>query len=108
MGVPRSHPVLFSSAIGAAFGFLSAVILTFTVGIVDILGSPFLLMLWPTSILGLEDLGGPLGFIRFLTVVSVVTNALLFGFVFAIPVWFVLAVRRSLGTGEKPTSIGRV
>jgi hypothetical protein len=100
--------VFFAAATGAAFGLLSAVILAFTVGILDVPGSPFLLTLWPTSTIGLTDLGAPPEITRFLIPESMVANALLFGFVFAIPLRSVLAVRRSLGTGEKPTSIGRI
>jgi hypothetical protein len=104
----RSHPVLFAFAIGAALGFSNAAILMFTEGILKVLMNPLLVILWPTSIFGMEDLGGPPAFTRFLIFISLVGNSVLYGFLFATPIGFMVAVRRSFGTPEKPTSIGRM
>lgn len=106
MRMGRSHPVLFSFAMGATLGFLIAVVLMSTVGTLKVLMNPLLLMLWPASIVGLTDIGGPHGFTRFLILMDLVTNTVLYGFVFAIPVGLVITIRRSFGTAEKPTSIG--
>ncbi len=103
----RSHPVLFTFAIGAALGFFCAVYLMFAVGMDGVLLThPRLVMLWPTIIVAMADLGGPsAGFSLF---ISFVSNAILYGFVSATPVGLVVAIRRSLGPPEKPTSIGRM
>ena len=108
MRVWRSNPVLFTFTMGATLGFLTAVVLMSTVGALKVPMNPLLLMLWPTSIVGLTDLGGPHGFTRFLIFMGLVTNALLYGFVFAIPVGLVITIRRSFGTAENPTSIGKM
>ena len=104
----RSHPVLFAFAMGATLGLLTAVVLMSTVGTLKIPMNPLLLMLWPTSIVGLTDLGGPHAFTMFLIFMGVVTNAFLYGFVIAIPVGLVITIRRSFGKAEKPTSIRRI
>jgi hypothetical protein len=100
--------VLFTFTIGAVFGFSNATILMVTEGILKVLMNPLLVILWPTSIFGMQDLGGPPAFTRFLVFISLVGNAILYGSVFATPVGFVVAIRRSFGTPEKPTSIGRM
>jgi hypothetical protein len=104
----RSHPVLFAFAIASTLGFLNAAVLMSTVGIFKVLMSPTLLTLWPTSILALEDLGGPPSIVRFNLFIGLVSNAALYGVVFASTVGLVIAIRRSFGASDKPTSIGRM
>jgi hypothetical protein len=101
----RSHPVLFTFGVGAIIGISVAAALMFTVGHFSVLTNRFLLVLWPTSILG-AFAHGPRTFTLFVVVVELVSNALLYGFVFAIPVGFSVAARRSFGEPEKPPSIG--
>jgi hypothetical protein len=104
----RSHPVLFTFAIASTVGLLNAAVLMFTVGIFKVLVSPPLLAVWPTSILALEDLGGPPSIARFNLVIGLVSNAALYGVVFAAAVGLVIAIRRSFGAPDKPTSVGRM
>jgi hypothetical protein len=104
----RSHPVLFLFAAGAALGFLNAAALMFTVGILRVSMNPLLLKLWPTSIMGMEDLGGPPSFAIFEVLLAVVSNAALYGAVFATTAGLVIAIRGSFGTPDKPISISRM
>jgi hypothetical protein len=99
--------VLFAFTIGTFFGLFNATVLAFTLGIFNVLMHPGLVMLWPTSVVAMTDLGGPPGFFTLLIIVGLVSNAILYGFVFAIPVGLVVAFRRSFGEPEKPPSIGR-
>ncbi len=104
----RSHPVLFAFIIGAFLGILNATILASTLGVSNVLMHPRLVMLWPTSVVAMTDLGGPPAFVRLLIAIALVTNAALYGVAFAIPVGIVVAIRRSFGTQEKPPSIERM
>jgi hypothetical protein len=108
MRIWRSHPVLFAFTVGALIGLFNATILASAEGTFSVLMHPGLVMLWPTSVIAMTDLGAPPAFVRLLIVVALVSNALLYGFVFAVPVVLVGAFRRSFGTPEKPPSIGRV
>jgi hypothetical protein len=104
----RSHPVLFTFALGAAIGLSTAFTLMFSVDDYGALMNHHLLMLWPTSILELGDLGGPRTIVLLELIAAIVGNAILYGFIFAAPVGLVAAIRRSFGKPEGPTSIGRI
>jgi hypothetical protein len=102
----RSHPVLFTFALGAAIGLGTAFTLTISIGDDGALMNHHLLMLWPTSILTLGDLGGPRTFVLLELFAAIVGNAVLYGFIFAAPVGLMIAIRRSFGKPERPPSIG--
>ena len=107
MGKWRSNPVLFTAAIGATIGLSNAVILMVTAPH-EMLPTAYLFALWPTSILGFGFNGGNLMYSVFLGVVEVGGNALLYACALSAPVGLVVALRRSFGKPEKPTSIGRI
>jgi len=100
----RSNSVLFTFSVGATLGFAVAASLMFTIGPIGVITSQYLLMLWPTSILGIGDLDGSRTFVIFVRFAQLVGNAVLYGVVFAVPVGSVIAIRRSFGKPERPTS----
>ena len=102
----RLHPVLFQFAVGATLGLCTAVALIFRVGHIGTITNQYLLMLWPTSILGVGFLDGQPTFVVFVRLVELVGNAVLYGVVFATPIAVVITIRRSFGKPERPTSIG--
>jgi hypothetical protein len=104
----RSHPVLCTFTVGATLGFAAAASLMFTIGPIGVLTSHYLLMLWPTSILGIGDLDGSRTFVIFVMFAQLIGNAVLYGVIFAAPVGSVIAIRRSFGKPERPTSIGGI
>ena len=104
----RSRPLLLTFAVGAALGLFIAILLIIADGTFKVLMDPFLVILWPTSIIVMTDLGGPPEFTKFLIFISLISNALLYGSVFAALVGSAIAVRRSFGSPEKPPSIKKV
>lgn len=103
----QSSPVLFTFVVGAVIGFATAAALMLTVGHVGVVTSHFLWVLWPSSILGAFSMDGRPNFTFAVIIVELVSNALLYAFVFATPVGLVIAVRRSFGKPEKPPSISQ-
>jgi hypothetical protein len=106
MRIWRSHPALFTAAIGAAIGLSNAVILMITSPHV-MLSSGYLLALWPTSILGFGFNGSNFIYAIFLGIVEVGGNAALYACALSAPIGLVVAIRRSFGKPEKPISIAR-
>jgi hypothetical protein len=104
MQAGRNHPILFTGSIGALIGLVNATVILLIDPMLPF-SEQYLLWLFPTSILGFGFNDGSLSFSIFLAIVEVGGNALLYGCVFAAPVALVVAVRRSFGTQEGPTSI---
>lgn len=102
----RAHPILLTFALGAAIGLGAAFALMFSIGNCVTLMNDHLLILWPTSILELGDLGGPRTIVLFELLAAIVGNAVVYGFVFAALVGLVISIRRSFGKAERPPSIG--
>jgi hypothetical protein len=103
----RSHPVLLTAVIGAVIGLFNAVVLMIT-GPYLMLSSGYLLVLWPTSILGFGFNGSSLMYSIFLGTIEIGGNALLYGCALSAPVGLVVAIRRYFGKPEKPISIGKL
>lgn len=107
MGMWRLHPVLLAFLVGAVLGLLVAIALAVLgpdVGMNDDL----LVLLWPASVLGFGS-DNASGITALLVAIVVFGgNAIVYGFVFAAPVGLIVAVRRSFGKPEKPTSIGKL
>ncbi|MBS1806147.1 MAG: hypothetical protein JST28_22620 [Acidobacteria bacterium] len=107
MRMCRTHLVLFAFTGGAFLGLSIATILASIAGILSVVMHPVLIALWPTSVIAMTDLGGPPAMVKLLIVVALFSNAILYGFVFAIPLVLLIVFRRSFGAPEKPPSIGR-
>ena len=107
MRIWRNHPVLSTALIGAVIGLSNAVILMMTASHL-MLSSSYLLALWPTSILGFGFNGADFGYAIFLGTVEIAGNAFLFACALSAPVGAIIAIRRSFGKPEEPTSIGRI
>ena len=103
----QSSPVVCTFAVGAIVGFATAAALIFTVGHVGVVTNNFLLVLWPSAILGAFGFDRDRTFAIFVVITELVSNALLYALVSATPVGLVVAVRRSFGKSEKPPSIGK-
>ena len=99
--------MLSTAFIGAIVGLSNAVILMVTAPHL-MLSSSYLLVLWPTSILGFGFNGADFAYAIFLGAVEIAGNAFLYACAFSTPVGIVLAVRRTFGKLEKPTSIGKI
>ena len=103
----QSSPVLCTFGVSAIVGFVTAAALMVTVGHVGVVTNNFLMVLWPSAILGAFGFDRDRTFTLIVVTIELVSNALLYAVVFATPVGLVVAVRRSFGKPEKPPSIGK-
>ena len=103
----QSSPVLCTFGVGAIVGFATAAALMVTVGHVGVVTNNFLLVLWPSAILGAFGFDRDRTFALVVVIIELGSNALLYALVSATPVGLVVAARRSFGKQEKPPSIGK-
>lgn len=103
----QSSPVLCAFSIGAIVGFATAAALMVTVGHIGVVTNNFLVLLWPSAILGAFGFDRDRTYALIVVTIELVSNALLYAVVFATPVGLVVAARRSFGKPEKPPSIGQ-
>src|SRR5215472_10018227 len=78
----RNHPILFTASTGALIGLVNAAIFLLTDPL-RWLSDRFLLLLFPTSILGFGFNDGTVAFSIFLAIVEVGGNGLLYACAFA-------------------------
>jgi uncharacterized protein (DUF2342 family) len=105
---PSEHPVMFAASIGGCFGLIAAIVIAFFIPFLPI-HNTLLLVLWPTCILGISDLGNSdIGFKLFIAVLEFGGNALIYAFVASLPVWLYLRIKEFINPENRnPISIFR-
>jgi hypothetical protein len=103
----QSSPVICAFGLSGIVGFATAAALMVTVGHIGVVTNNFLLVLWPSAILGAFGFDGDRTFAILVVIIELASNALFYALVFGTPVGLLVSVRRSFGKPEEPPSIGK-